>query len=269
VLVVFAILGLSASTKADPVVSFVESFPSNNAGWVDRDGAEMEISFSAIGFPSNSISGSFSNEVPPVPDTDAVRILTNSSDGKFTGDYHSEFAIIAGWDFNFLARDVLPSSVFVRFKGNGGDFFQSVTDQIDSTGEWHSVETSLDNAGLWLGSTNASFSNALSNLECIDIQVTRTGADAQSYFIDNFTVDRLLSGGGDFIEPVNGDVTIVWSSLKSGVMYEVETATNLPTTNWVSLGYFTATNPSTAWVDVTATNTIKERYYRLRFETAF
>ena len=270
VLVVALLLSAVAPLLADPIVAFTEAFPSNVAGWSDRDVGELTLSFDPLGHPANALEGSFSAAIP-LPETDAIRMTTNASDAAFTGNYHPQFGLIAGWQFDFFAGDVLPSSLLLRFSDSAGNaFYRSLSDQVTAVGVWHSVFAPLDAAADWWGSTNANYSNALHNIATIDLQITRTGGEAQVYRVDNFAVaQQLVGSGSEILTTASGNQFIIdWGGLKHGLSYEVQTATNLPATNWVSLGTFVASNSVARWMDTVNVGDAR-RFYRLVFDSSF
>jgi len=269
-LVAALLLGGVTPLLADPIVAFTEAFPSNVAGWSDRDAGELALSFDPVGHPASALAGSFSAAIP-LPETDAIRVTTNASGAAFTGDYHPEFGLIAGWQFDFFADDVLPSSLLLRFADSAGNaFYRSLSDQVTAVGVWHSVFVALDAAAEWWGSTNANYSNALHDVATIDLQITRTGGGSQVYRVDNFAVAQQLAGSGsDILTTASGNQFIIdWGGVKQGLTYEVQTATNLPSTNWVSLGTFVASNSVARWMD-TINIGDERRFYRLVFDPSF
>lgn len=181
-----------ASSPAYSAVLTTETWDSSDASWVDRDVAEMAVSHSVFG--GGSLLGSFALQGVPVPETDAVRADSSSSGGAFAGDYYAGLGTVVGWSFNLYADHVLPSSLQIRFNGNGSTFFRSIVSEVTSIDVWESITVPLTSSLGWFGGTGAQFTNALSNVQYVEMQITRNGSSAQDYYLDNFAN---ISGGGE------------------------------------------------------------------------
>jgi len=165
----------------------VEGFDSASAGWVDRDADEMVVAHAAgTGHPAGSLAGTFAVQDVPVPEVDAFRATAASSGGGFAGNYWEYQSAFYGWSFDFLAENELPATLQVRFKGNGTTFFANVLPQVGAVGQWKTVSTPTTYAGGWFGGTAVQWTNALANVEWVEVQVARNGAAAQVYRLDNF-----------------------------------------------------------------------------------
>ena len=171
------------------------------SGWQDRDAGEMAVSFNAgFGNSAGSLQGSFLAQEEASPDTDALRATAASSSGGFTGDYWTDVPGFASWSFSFYADDVLPSDLLIRFSDGVNTFVRSTLSQVVAQDAWHTVTVPLTYAG-WLGGSASAFSNALSNVTYIDVQLTRNGTAAQDYFVDNFALNGGSGGGASVPEP--------------------------------------------------------------------
>jgi hypothetical protein len=174
------------SATAD-VIIYQETFDTGNmAGWTDRTAYDMTVTNSDFGYPGGSLVGTFGQQSIPSPETDAFRATSMSSVGAFVGDYWEDIGAFNGWQFSFYADDTLPSSLVLRFRGNSSVFFLSVSSQLADIDTWYDVAVPAAYGSGWVGGDEAAFSNALSSVEWVEVQVTRSGTMAQSYYMDNF-----------------------------------------------------------------------------------
>lgn len=203
---------------ASAAVFYTETFSGTLSGWTDRDPGEMSVSYqSGFGNPAGSAQGSFGTQVFPVPQTDAFRINSGSSGGNFVGNYWAIAPGFTGFRFDFYATNVLPSALSIRFSDGTNIFTGALSWQVLSTGSWYTVRVPLeyDNGHVvWFGGTAAQFSNALSAVSFIDIEITRNGTGSQRYFVDNFSlVDEML-----FVpEPTSGLFWFGWALVFGGL----------------------------------------------------
>lgn len=184
--IVCAMVSLCGASRGAVLTS--EPFAANDAGWLDRDPVKMTVSYdSGFGNLGGSLRGSFASQALAFVQTDAFRATNTSSGGAFVGDY-SNATNYTGFSFDFFAGTVLPSDLIVRFYGAGQLFSFGVNQQVFGVGSWYNVQVPLDYGMGWLGSGQTAFSNALANVQWVDVQVTRTGTGAQNYWMDNFTL---------------------------------------------------------------------------------
>lgn len=255
-------VGCAVCAAAGPDVGTEETFDADVSGWSDRDSGEMTIQFDGAGNPGGALSGVSSNLPAPLPETDALRAEAASSLGAFTGSYAAVYGSIAGWQFDFNARSVLPSSAFLRFGGGSNVFFQSFTDLIIQTGAWKRVFLRLDTEADWLGGDRTAFTNVLHGIEFVEIQVTRRGAEPQSYALDNMALVELIPDTGGGARRDGENISIFWGGLKTGYEYDVESTTNL-FESWTPSAMFTATNNLTEWIAPFPADKGRN-YYRIR-----
>ena len=214
-----AALVLCLAAAAQGAVFYTDTFASGLDGWVDRDPGKMTDSYnSGFGNPAGSDQGTFAAQVFPVPQTDAWRANSGTATGAFTGNYWATVPGFTGYRFDFYAANVLPSDLTLRF-GNGTSTFSlallPINLNITSVGSWYSVGVTLDySQGGWFGGTAAQFSNTLSNVTFVDVQVTRNGTGAQTYNLDNFAlVNQLI-----FVpEPTSGLFWFGWALVFGGL----------------------------------------------------
>ncbi|HMP75090.1 MAG TPA: hypothetical protein PKE12_02225 [Kiritimatiellia bacterium] len=197
-----ALLAGFVAFSAQAAVYVVEDFEAD-PNWVDRDPAEMNVVWNnTFGYlSSGSLEGTFPLQVIPSPETDAMRITGASSGGDYAGNYYTSYPGFepdtASFTFYFFSEDVLPSDLRFRI-GNGTDLFsRSLTAQASLIGSWQQITVDLGYAG-WLGGSDAQFSNLFTSVTFIDIQIARSGSDAQSFYVDNFSLNYNLDdpGGG-------------------------------------------------------------------------
>ena len=143
----------------------------------------MTVSWSGAGYLQADFALSLT------PEVDAFRIVPASSGGAFTGDYYADVPGFASWTFSFQAGDVLPSGLNVLFDAGGTVFQRSVLSQVSTMDQWTTITVPLDYAG-WFGGSSVAFSNGLSSVNYIDIQIVRNGSAAQSYQLDNFELNE-------------------------------------------------------------------------------
>ncbi len=200
---VLLIAALSLSARG--AVLYTSTFDSSDEGWLDRDFNEMAVSFdSGFGNAAGSLRGVFDAQDVPMPETDAFRAGGSTAGGAFVGDYT---AINAGeFTFSFYAADIRPSDLVLRLNGDGNTFFRSIGSQVSGVGRWYTVTVPLLWDASWVGAGASAFASALTGVNWIDIQVTRNGADGQTYYLDNFELkegnqNNGGGGGGDPLVP--------------------------------------------------------------------
>jgi len=160
-----------------------EDFSASAAGWGDRDVDEMDVSWTG-----SSMLGEFLAQDVAIPETDAFRLTS----GSFVGDLWSAHSgyYLTFLTFDFTALAVAASDLIIRISDGISTFSRGLT---PTTG-FKSV--SLASSSGWFGGGDAAFSNALSNVQYIDIQITRSGIGAQSFSFDNLTLNGEQDFGG-------------------------------------------------------------------------
>lgn len=195
---------LAAALPARAAVLSTETFGSGSSGWVDRDAAEMTVSYNAgFGNTAGSLQGSFAAQGSPAFESDAFRATAASSGGAFSGDFYTTYPTFSYLTFDFLAADVLPSTLIFRIGDGVNTFLYNVSPQLNTLAAWTTINVSLAYSGSWLGGSAAQFSNVFNNVTFMDVQVARNGTGAQDYFVDNFTLHDGPSAGGDAVPEPN------------------------------------------------------------------
>ena len=181
---------LGAARPARAAVLATETFGSGSSGWVDRDPAEMTVSYNA-----GSLLGSFASQGSPSFESDAFRATAASSGGAFSGDLYVTYPTFSSLTFDFLADDVLPSTLILRIGDGVNTFLYNVNPQLNALSTWTTVNVSLAYSPGWIGGSASQFSGVLSNVAFMDVQVGRNGTGAQDYRLDNFTLQDGPAGG--------------------------------------------------------------------------
>ena len=173
-------------------ILYLEDFDPDNNGWVDRDAGEMTVSHDAGNL---WMVGAFGATF--LPQTDAFRIASGTD---FLGDYITPG--LTQLRFDFYAVNVLPSDLFIRII-DGANIFSFQFNPL-TVGSWETFTVNLAWSYGWLGPSEAAFNAALASVDMIDIQVSRSGSGAQSYYLDNVqTLDTDIGdpGGPDSAIP--------------------------------------------------------------------
>ena len=214
-------LALALAGAARGAVFYTETFSSSGtvggpSGWVDRDPGKMVDSWnSGFGHPAGSDQGTFAAQVFSLPQTDAWEANSTSSGGSFTGDYWVDTVGFTGFRLDFYAANVLPSDATLRFGDGTHVFSYSLGSQITAPGQWNQIGVTLNYAlGGWFGGTAAQFSNTLHSVTFVDVQVSRNGRGAQTYYLDNFGLSNSLI----FVpEPTSGLFWFGWALVFGGL----------------------------------------------------
>ena len=210
-----AALCVSGLLAAHAAVFYSETFSAGSAGWSTRDPFEMTSTWvSGFGDPAGSLQGTYNNQgIFVTPETDAFRTTGAGNSANYLGDYYGAIGF-TGWKFDFYATNVMPSDLSVRFGDGTNTFSYSALWQVTSTGEWYTVKVPLNFPSLWYGAGATAFSNALSSVSFVEVQITRTGGQQQRYYIDNFAlVNELL-----FVpEPTSGLFWFGWALVFGGL----------------------------------------------------
>ena len=168
---------------AQAAILFLEDFSGGAAGWGDRDAGEMSVSYDG---GNDRMDGTFAASFLPM--TDAFRISTGVN---FMGDYVTPG--LTQISFDLVAANVLPSDLYIRIFGGANLFtYQFTPINLSDT-----YVVNLDWSAGWNGLSEAAFNAALTSVTALEIQITRNGSGAQSYYLDNVqTLDTDLGGGG-------------------------------------------------------------------------
>jgi hypothetical protein len=152
---------------------------------ISRDGELVNLS-TASGY----LEGDFNTQIFPSPQTDAFFVNSGSS---FIGDYVTPG--ITQISFQFNAFNVLPSDLFIRLIDGANTFtYQFNPVNINS---WDDFVVDLAWSFGWSGPSELDFNNALTSIDAVEIEFTRSGIGLQSYGIDNFqTLDTDIGDPG-------------------------------------------------------------------------
>ena len=173
-------------------VLYSEDFNSNLAstGWEDRDFGEMQVTWnSTFGDSAGSLQGRYATQGFPAPQTDAWHIDGAGDSANYMGNYWTP-QNLQGFYFDFYSSNAVPSDMTFRLSDGTNTFQFSLTPQLGTTNAWTTVYVPLNYDLGWYGGSEAAFSNALTSVQFIEIQTTRSGSANQYYFIDNFTLSN-------------------------------------------------------------------------------
>lgn len=163
-----------------------EDFDAGAAGWGSRDDL---LSVSAND-TDERLEGSFAGQFFPVDQTDAFQL---SSGDDFLGSY----AGITQISFDFFAVNILPSDMFIRLIDDEANVFTYQLTPTTPAGQWQSFTVDLAWSFGWEGDSESAFNTALGDIDFIEIELTRNGMGAQTFYLDSFeTLDTPLDGGG-------------------------------------------------------------------------
>jgi len=178
------LLALIARSASAAIVT-TEDF-STDIGVTDRDG----IINATYDGGNDWMTGSFSLQMFPVPQQDAFVI----TDPDFTGDYSGNG--VTQFSFQMFAVNVVPSDLFIRIVDGANVFSYQFNPIIGMLNNWQTFTVDLAYSFGWSGGESA-FNTALTSVDSIEIQITRSGTAAQEYRLDNLqTFDTPLNNGG-------------------------------------------------------------------------
>ena len=178
---------------------YLEDFDPDESGWVDRDSGEMTVNHDA---GNDWMVGSYGASI--LPQNDAFRI---DSGANFLGDFVTPG--ITQIRFQFYAVNVLPSDLLIRIIDGANTFTYQFSPLTGAFMNWETFTVNLAWSYGWNGLSEMAFNAALTSVDAVEIQVTRTGNGAQSYYLDNVeTLNADLGGGGDSVIPEPTTVSI-------------------------------------------------------------
>lgn len=169
-------------------VIYTEAWDATDSGWAGVDG-NLVVSWQASGNPGGSLLGSYALMEPPGSQPDAFRATSAASGSAYTGDYWTDLGNFYGWTFQFYAADVLPSSLYMRFSDGANTYQANLLTQLGGVGSWTTLSTPALTYGVggWVGPGGLSgLSNALANVQWVEVRLDRNAGEAQSYALDNF-----------------------------------------------------------------------------------
>jgi len=176
---IFATMSLVLLTAhvACAAIVYVEDFEPDANGWGDRDAGEMGVSHDA---GNDWMVGAFGTSFLPM--TDAFRI---SSGANFVGDYTTYGNGLTQISFELQSVNFVPSDLFIRII-DGANTFSYQFNPL-GVGSFDTYTVNLDWSFGWVGLSEAAFNTALTSVDALEIQITRNGSSAQSYYLDNVT----------------------------------------------------------------------------------
>lgn len=183
------LLALAWARLVPAAVIVVEDFQTD-PGWQSRDG-EMAVVWNAgVGNLAGSLQGSFGNQNTPFPEIDAFRIDYSVAGGPWVGDFYTLYPSNTQLTFDFMANDILPSSLVIQISDGFTTFIRNLLPQVGGVGSFSSIAIPLAYDAGWLGGSALQFSNVLGSVSFIDLQLARNNTLAQNYFVDNFAINN-------------------------------------------------------------------------------
>jgi hypothetical protein len=179
--IIAAMIVLVMTSWSRGAILDLEDFNGGANGWATRDGI-MAV--------DNAVNGYLLGDFGPAffPQTDAFRI---DSGTHFVGDYTTPG--ITQIRFSFTAVNVLPSDLFIRII-DGANVFSYQFNPVSFSATY---VVDLAWSFGWNGLSESAFNTALTSVDAVEIQVTRSGNASQSYQLDNVeTLDTDIGGGG-------------------------------------------------------------------------
>ena len=186
---ILLLIAVLVAARAGAATIITDQFNSGLDGWVDSNPAQMPVTAdTGFGLSLGSIKGVFAAQSLAFVQTGAF-VATNTTDsGAFTGNYWTGATNFTGFTFNFYADTILPSDFILTFNGNGSTFSYSLENQSMGVGAWSSLAVPLTYGSGWLGGNATAFSNSLTSVQYVDVQLTRNGTSQQTYWLDNFAL---------------------------------------------------------------------------------
>jgi hypothetical protein len=157
-------------------------------GWTTKASYLTLSHSSSEGDPAGSLQGAFAEQGIPMSEVDSFRATAAASGGSFVGNYWEDFSgAFWGWRFSFYAANYMPSELSFRFSDGANVLFYNALPQLGGTGAWYAISVPALSASNWFGGAPAVWSNALGNVQFVEVQVSRnTSTDAQVFYLDNF-----------------------------------------------------------------------------------
>lgn len=198
---------------ASGAMLYLEDFDPDANGWGDRDAGEMSVTHDG---GNDWMVGSFASSFLPM--TDAFRISTGTD---FLGDYVTPG--LSQISFQLYAVNVLPSDLFIRIIDGANTFSYQFTPANLTT--WDTYTVNLDWSFGWVGPGSSAFSNALLSVDALEIQITRSGSGAQTYYLDNVqTYTNLNVVTGTIPEPGTINLFLVAGAVITFIRRRVATS---------------------------------------------
>ena len=186
---------------ADEYLIYQETWtPPGSSGWTSSSSAMMELSAPGGYNHQGVLAGEFDAISIPIPESAGFTATSASSMGHFTGQYLAEgsHTPLSMW-FNLRCVDKLPSYASVRISGGPEGtptLFHSITSQIGlQSGQWKTIDVPLNDPSIWVGGTAQDFTNIIQSISHVQIYLTRSGTELQSYELDDFSVVWRIDDG--------------------------------------------------------------------------
>ncbi|TFH13003.1 MAG: PEP-CTERM sorting domain-containing protein [Lentisphaerales bacterium] len=185
-LVALALCALLASSGfADVVTETPETWNSGFQGWTNTEAFGVSLSN-----PDGYLRMAFAAQEespPPGEDYDLIRTWSTPATSMFVGNYVDNH--VRGASFSFLAEDVAPADLELRFGVATNAHVWSYNLAAPTVGEWTDYAVNFDYSRGWadgpgVGSTE--FWADLENVAWIGLYIGRNSIGAQDYRLDEF-----------------------------------------------------------------------------------
>ncbi len=208
---------LAPAMPVGAAVFYMQTFSGTTEGW-SAGGDGLTVSQSPD-YGAGALEGTFQAQ-GRYGQPQTGEFLADTSGAPFGGDYNSSTNPYVAFQFDFYAAGTLPSSLTFHMSDGANNFYMVLDPQnsvIQSPDQWYTLTVPLS-PGLynqyWYGGTANQFSNMLSHVTTVGVEVTRNGRGEQSYYIDNFRImnDLLLVP-----EPTSGLFWFGWALVFGGL----------------------------------------------------
>jgi hypothetical protein len=197
-LIILLTIGLWVTTRAYSAVIYTQDFDSGIDDWFTSGQGTVTT--------ATNLTVSFALQAIFTPETRIWGVdLDLSAQSPYT---------IASFTFNFFFDVILPGGFLISFGNDTITAEQSIVPVLGL----NTVFMSGWNV------TGGNFSDLLQNITYVDILIDRSGAGAQSFSIDDFTINSLDApdpggGGGDGVIPEPTTVSLMFLVLLVSVVF--------------------------------------------------
>jgi hypothetical protein len=225
-----------AAPDARAADAHVESFETSLNGWLSTNEGGSSGSWS---WTNGYARLRFAASGAPFDLTiSSLYATSNSSGGRFAGDYHTVGVPIVGFDF--FCENAVPPLVYIALSNSLGriDRYLLPDEGSISTQSWYRVIIPFSE-GAWFPATNVPI--VLSNVQTFSIAFRKPVPPNQVHHIrlDNIFLSALHQAQS--IGLSSGAPVVVWGPLRTGTVYRTQRAADVfgP---WISNSVFAATN---------------------------
>ncbi len=198
--VAIATASVAGFAAGDDYVTYRETWAAGTvAGWHSTGRPTVETS--TLGLDGSSVALRFPSQFIPFPESGSFVADAAASGGFFVGNYTASNKVPYAIDFDLMTDGTMPSAVWFVLTGlseGGTNTFQiSVGDAVQAPGVWAEINVPLSfSAGNWISAgTGQDFTNALSDVQSVEVRIARSGVAEQVFAMDRFTLTSILPPG--------------------------------------------------------------------------